>query len=201
MQHMKQMFEGFIFDLDGTLVSSSLDFTALKASINCPLDEDILAFMEQLSGPQRHQAEQIIVAAELDDAQQCTTLHGTLALLDFLLLQQVPMAIVTRNSQLAAQCKIEQTQLPIELVLTRGDGPAKPNPSSLTHISHTWGIAPDKLAYIGDHLYDVQAANRAGMQSVLLTFGQKKPYEAQAAYCFTDPMHMLKSMPLLPLCA
>ena len=41
--------KGVIFDLDGTLVESSLNFTRMRADIGCPQDEDILTFVDALS--------------------------------------------------------------------------------------------------------------------------------------------------------
>ncbi|MEC7509296.1 MAG: HAD family hydrolase, partial [Pseudomonadota bacterium] len=40
---------GVIFDLDGTLVESSLNFTQMRADVGCPQNEDILTFVNALS--------------------------------------------------------------------------------------------------------------------------------------------------------
>ncbi|MFT6928369.1 MAG: phosphoglycolate phosphatase-like HAD superfamily hydrolase, partial [Psychromonas sp.] len=47
--------KGFIFDLDGTLVTSSLDFLAIKAEIGCPVDIDALVYIAQLPTQQQRQ--------------------------------------------------------------------------------------------------------------------------------------------------
>ena len=41
--------KGVIFDLDGTLVESSLNFTQMRADVGCPQHEDILTFVNALS--------------------------------------------------------------------------------------------------------------------------------------------------------
>ncbi|QYJ88039.1 HAD-IA family hydrolase [Shewanella mesophila] len=201
MQLFNNTFKGVIFDLDGTLVSSSLDFTALKLAIACPLDRDILTFIDSLPVAQARSAIDIIEQAELIDANSATRLNGTLALLDFLLLQQIPMAIVTRNSHLAAKIKIDRNELPIELVYTRDDGPAKPDPTCLNRIAELWQIEPDKIAYVGDHFYDVEAANRAGMRSVLLNFDSPRDHQHQADFVFRDLQQLLHAIPSISLCA
>ncbi|WP_110458077.1 HAD family hydrolase [Shewanella algidipiscicola] len=201
MQRFTHSFQGVIFDLDGTLVSSNLNFSALRQAIQCPVEQDILHFIAKLPAVQAAQAQRIIEQAEQLDAQQARLLNGTEALLDFLLMQQIPMAIVTRNSKAAALQKVEQNNLPIDLILSREDGPAKPDPTSLIQVATLWGLAADKIAFVGDHHYDVDAANRAGMQSVLLTFDEHKAYQHQARFVYRDLQQLLQAMPLISLCA
>lgn len=201
MQRFTNSFQGVIFDLDGTLVSSNLNFSALRQAIKCPSDHDILHFIATLPAEQAAQAHKIIEQAEQLDAQQARLLNGTDAFLDFLLMQQIPMAIVTRNSKAAAMQKIMQNNLPIDFVISREDGPAKPDPASLTHVAKVWGLTANKIAFVGDHHYDVDAANRAGMQSVLLTFDEHKSYQHQARFVYRDLHQLLQAMPLISLCA
>ena len=79
MQHI----QGVIFDLDGTLVSSALNFKWLREQINCPPEEDILAFIDTLTDLSlRHQAHHIIEQHELDDAHSATWLPGAKNLVD-----------------------------------------------------------------------------------------------------------------------
>ena len=54
---------GVIFDLDGTLVSSSLDFSLMRKQIGCPSHIDILSFLNDISNitVKRH-AEKVIEA-------------------------------------------------------------------------------------------------------------------------------------------
>ena len=47
LKHINEI-KGVIFDLDNTLVSSSLDFKTLKQSIGCCSDEDILEFVNKI---------------------------------------------------------------------------------------------------------------------------------------------------------
>lgn len=187
---MKIPIKAIIFDLDGTLVSSSLNFTIIKQAIGCPAEQDILTYVASLSASQRQAANDTILAHEMHDAQSATALHGAHKLLQFLQQLQIPTAIVTRNCRQAAAVKVNQCCLPISQIVTREDGLPKPNPQSLLSISRDWNINPHHIAYVGDYLYDVQAANNAGMQSILLTFGTDKPYQAQADFQFDNLRHL-----------
>ncbi len=201
MQSFNNLFKGVIFDLDGTLVSSSLDFKALKRAVGCPLDQDILAFVQQLPMERAKKAHSIIIQAEHMDALSARAMSGALALLDFLLLQQIPTAIVTRNSRQAAELKIERCALPIDLILSRDDGPAKPDPSCLLALAKMWQLPPSQIAYVGDHHYDVQAAKRAGMPSVLLSEQRAYGEQLGASYIFRDLMALHRALPSISLCA
>jgi len=161
--------EGVIFDLDGTLVESELDFSAMRKHLGCPPGTDVLTFIESLPDARdRQQAHDYIVEQELADAQQARWLEQGKQILETALLQSLPVAIVTRNCRQASRIKIENNNIPVQLVLTREDAPAKPDPTALLQVARQWGIAPEKCMYVGDFLYDEQAAKRAGMQFVLV---------------------------------
>lgn len=161
--------EGIIFDLDGTLVASELNFSAIKAHLGCPDTSDILEYVSSLTDEQsQQQAHQYILDQELADAQHAGWLDTGKWLVNTALSRQLPMAIVTRNSIEATRLKIANNAIPIELVLTREDAPPKPDPTALLSIARHWDIPPKKCLYVGDFIYDEQAANRAGMQFLMV---------------------------------
>lgn len=175
--------EGVIFDLDGTLVSSELDFTLIKAQLNCPADHDLLSFIAALPSPyMREEAMNIVHQHELIDAQHATLLPGVAQTVDYLNKMGIPMAIVTRNYDQAAALKLKNNPLPIKTVLTRSDAPPKPNPSALNAIATLWELEQHKLIYVGDYLYDIQAAKNAKMRSCLYAPDVIPDYAKQADY-------------------
>nr|WP_261594509.1 MULTISPECIES: HAD family hydrolase [unclassified Pseudoalteromonas] len=165
---IQQKIKGIIFDLDGTLVSSELDFQLIRAQVGCPREQDLLEFIAQLPSPyMRQEAMNIVHQHEMLDAQNAQLLPGVSHCLKRLSDMQIPMAIVTRNFSRAAKLKIEQCNVPISLVLTRDDAPAKPDPSGLLDIAKQWQLSPPHCMYVGDYLYDIQAAHNAKMRSCL----------------------------------
>lgn len=175
--------DGVIFDLDGTLVSTELDFNLIKAQVGCPLDDDLLAFIDTLpSAYMREEALEIVHKHELLDAQQAKLLPGVAEAVSALKAQGVDMAIVTRNYDRAAALKLKNNPLPIETVLTRSDAPAKPNPSALNAIATLWQLDQSRILYVGDYLYDIQAAHNANMRACLYAPNDIPDYAAQAEY-------------------
>ena len=73
---------GIVFDLDGTLVSSTLDFNQIRIDLGCPADVDVLNFVETLSLQERADAEAIIHQHEVEDAEQSEWLPGAKEFVD-----------------------------------------------------------------------------------------------------------------------
>lgn len=166
--HIMENIKGIIFDLDGTLLYSTLDFQWLRQQVGCPAGEDILAYTASLTDPyQQQRAHSIIEQHEREDAHRADWLPGAQSFVDRLNTLNFPMAIVTRNFQEAAEIKLRNNAMPITRVITREDAPAKPDPTALLMIAEEWRLQPASIMYVGDFRYDVEAANNAGMRSCL----------------------------------
>ena len=75
---------GVIFDLDGTLVSSSLDFARIRAEIDCPRGKDVLTHINEMQPEHRLIAERIVADHEARDAEQCARMPGVSERLNWL---------------------------------------------------------------------------------------------------------------------
>lgn len=165
--------KGIIFDLDDTIVHADLDFVAMKRAIACPAGHDILSFIEGLPSSEKADAEQLVLEHELKDAKASRLIDGAL---DFILRAKqkgLPLAIVTRNCRDATQIKLQQNDIPINLVLTREDALPKPHPEALLKIAGHWQLPTHEIAYIGDYKYDIEAAHNANMQAWLFEYSAK----------------------------
>jgi HAD superfamily hydrolase (TIGR01509 family) len=188
--------DGIIFDLDNTLVTSSLNFLEIKKSLNCPPNIDVLDFVASLPLQQKIEASAIIVDFEMQDAHSSSLLKGAREILSLLLSLKLPCAIVTRNCRKAAAIKLAKNDLNIDVVLTREDHKAKPAPDALLHIAKLWQLPPENLLYVGDYLYDVQAATNANMRSCLLTFGDEPSYGHLATLVANDLRELSRALTL-----
>lgn len=161
--------KGVIFDLDGTLVESSLNFTQMRADIGCPQNEDILTFVANMPCEDaRQQANHTILQHELSDAQNAKWLPIGKQMIATTQAHELPMAIVTRNCRAATAIKLANNKIPIDYVITREDAPAKPDPTALLMIAKQWQLQPEDCLYVGDFIYDQLAAENAGMQWLLV---------------------------------
>lgn len=168
--------KGVIFDLDGTLISSRLNFKMMREMVGCPAATDILSYIDTLPIAEQRIANQIVCDMELDDVETCVWMPGAQEFVWSLKGRNIPMAIVTRNSSHVAKLKLEKHNVPIDLVYSREDAPAKPDPAALLEIASNWNIHCENLCYVGDFKYDIEAALNASMVSVLIHFGIEPEY-------------------------
>lgn len=190
-QNLLKPLKGIIFDLDNTLVSSSLDFREIRQAVNCPVDEDVLSFINEMPENKRQQAMQTLVNFEMTDAKTSFALPSCYELITYIKQQKLPCAIVTRNCSQAASFKITHNKIDISEVITREQFSAKPDPEALLYLAKLWQIPTNNLLYVGDYLYDIQAAKNAQMASCLVTFDRELPYSNQADIAVTDLFELL----------
>ena len=153
-----------------------MDFTKIKKSLGCPLDVDLLDFVNAKPKAQRDVIEPQLIGYEISEAMDSVKLDGADDLLALLHQLKLPMAIVTRNCREAALIKIENNNLNIPIVISREEHKAKPAPDALLFLAEQWQIKPENILYVGDYLYDIQAAINANTMSCLVTHGKSLDY-------------------------
>ena len=157
-----------IFDLDGTLVDSRLDFAAMRSEIGAPEGIGLLEYIDGLPSPDdRDRAMDVVHRHELAGARAATWMPGAREALVALVERGLPLGIVTRNSGEAARLTMERLQIPSIPLKAREDAAPKPDPEALLMLTREWRLAPSHCAYVGDFRYDIEAAERAGMQPIL----------------------------------
>lgn len=158
--------QGIIFDLDGTLVDSRLDFTAIRNELGCPAGQGVLEFIDSLPEAKQQHAHAVVLRYERQGAERATWMPGARDCLQQLAAQGVPTAILTRNARAVAALTVQRLEIPVQRVLAREDAPPKPAPDGLLAIASEWQIAPAAIAYVGDFKFDLLAARNAGMVGV-----------------------------------
>ncbi|WP_439101783.1 HAD family hydrolase [Congregibacter sp.] len=165
---MNPRLKALIFDLDGTLVDSRLDFAAMRREIGAPAGIGLLEYVETLRCEDAQQsAMDVIHKHEVAGAMAATWIPTAEEALHSLHEQGIPIAIVTRNNRHAAKLTMDRLSMPSIPLKAREDAAPKPDPEALLAIAKEWRIHPAHCAYIGDFRYDIEAAQRAGMLPVL----------------------------------
>lgn len=159
---------GVVFDLDGTLVQSRLDFDAIRRETGFPTGIGLLEHLATLADTtQAQRAAGIIYRHEMAGAARATWMPGARRLLTTLHTLGIPTAILTRNMRDATHLTMRSLAIPIDLVLTREDCSPKPDPEGLLHIARQWNLPTHDMVYIGDFHFDIQAAHNARMRACL----------------------------------
>lgn len=188
-------FQTIGFDLDGTLLDTSGD---LAATLNRVLAEDgrpVLPLDRVLSmvGRGVHTLlEQAVAATGGGDAAVAARLYprfvetyaahnaehsrlypGVLDALDALAAQGITLAVVTNKLEALTLPLLEATGLLPRFATviggdTLGPGTAKPSPAPILEMVRRCG---GPAAFVGDSIYDVQAAQAAGVPVIACSFG------------------------------
>lgn len=178
-----------IFDLDGTLIGAPKPFSQLKEELRqrlkkmgisdevigdlTPMYETLLRISRETGIPfeelHSHQVE-----LEVERMKESFLFPGVKESLDFLKERGVKVAVVTRSSREAALFAMEKTGITdyFEVLVAREDVPPdklKPEGGQIEKVFNELNVPPEKTLVVGDHGYDVLAARKAGVLSVLVT--------------------------------
>ena len=169
---MKKMniLKAVIFDLDGVIVKSGLDFKLVgKEIFGSELDEPVLEQIEQLKDPEeKKRALRILENHETRAALTSELNFGIRALLRFLSQKKIKRAIVTRNSRKSVDIILERFKLDFDAIITRKEAPPKPAGESVLLACEKMGVRPEEVILIGDYEFDMLAGKRAGVTTILL---------------------------------
>lgn len=184
---------GVIFDLDGTLVDSGLDFEQIRADMGLASGAPILESLESMDPEGRSKAEQVLFEHEQQGVRRASLYPGVLDLLGQLVEHGLRLAILTRNRGDCARATLLAT-LPAcwDNVISRDDGPIKPSPWGIHQICSDWQVEPSRVVMIGDYVFDIEAGQKAGARTALFVRGRDRESLAGteiADYlfdCFTD---------------
>ncbi len=163
---------GVIFDLDGTLVDSGLDFAQMRREMGIADGEPVLEALAKLPPDEAARCRAILHDHERRGAERAVAFAGASAFLDELAARGIARGIVTRNSRAATLAMLSRLELHVDSILCRDDAPPKPDPAALWQTCEAWGLSPRQCAMIGDFRFDIEAARAAGMHAVLYTGGR-----------------------------
>ena len=166
-----------LFDMDGTLTEPMLDFPRIKAEMGIG-SRPILEALGELQGEARRAAEAVLLRHEEDAAANSTLNPGCRELLEWLARRHIRTALITRNSRLSAQTVLRRHALKIDVLVTREDGPFKPDPYPLMLACRRLGLCGPAVWMVGDGQYDIEAGAAAGIKTVWLSHGRARPFGA-----------------------
>lgn len=182
-----------VFDLDGTLVDSSVDLAnAVNALIlelgGPPLAEPAIIGMvgegasvlvrraltaASLDPETPHALERFLAHYDPHLLDHTVPYPGMVETLDWIGTRK-PMAMLTNKPALATESILEGLALHRHFREVIGGDTAfgrKPDPAGLTHIAASAGVAPARVLMVGDSPVDLATARNAGTQICLARYG------------------------------
>jgi HAD superfamily hydrolase (TIGR01549 family) len=175
---------GVIFDLDGTLIDSGLDFEQMREEMQLPRGMPILEAIASLPAERAQRSWQILDRHEVEGAQRATIMPGVAECLALLHQSGLRLAVLTRNSRRATRLSLARLGIEFDTVMARDDAPPKPDPLGILRICESWQVDPRQVAMVGDYRFDIEAGQRAGTRTVL--FVQDRTAAEYASYPTAD---------------
>jgi phosphoglycolate phosphatase len=187
------MVKAVLFDLDGTLVESRIDFgrmrremLALAAEAECDLAAlkaaDILEIRDAACARACDpaavltRAEARLVAIEREAVERSVPVEGAGDLLAELARRRVRVGIVTRNCREIARDALRRHSLPHDVLVAREDTPrVKPHPEHLHRALALLDILPAAAVMVGDGRMDIEAGRAAGLRTVGYLAPERSP--------------------------
>ena len=176
-----------VYDLDGTLVDSGLDFPAIRREMALPEGVPILEALAEIPpGERLDDCLRVLDRHECEAAERATLMPGAAELVASLGARDIPQGIFTRNSRRCSTRMLERVGLEFRWVLCREDGPPKPHPAGLLKLCEIWRVDPADVLFVGDYLHDINAGRAAGVRTVLFAPGELPQYAPLADFCISS---------------
>ena len=162
-----------VFDMDGTLVNSFLDFKALKKEMGLSPKAFVLEELDKINNKERKgELLKLLHNFEMNGAQKSVLFDGVLEFLDFCDLQGLKRAIFTRNSQHVTEIILKKFKMNFEKVVSRDSlREYKPHPKGLEEICSFFEVSSKDILFIGDHYHDLVTGEKAGVRTFLFNNG------------------------------
>ncbi len=180
--------DAIVFDFDGTLVPTNIDFALMRHRIlehirhwglYQPGVEDgkyvleLIAWAQQrlADRPQRlhdyrRETQDILREVELPCCQQAQPFAGVPEALARLREAGIGVGIITRNSREGVNAVLARHPLFYEVLLTRDDlAEVKPHAEHLRRALQALTASPRRALMVGDHATDIQCGQAAGVRT------------------------------------
>jgi len=172
--------KGVVFDMDGTLTDSPLDFDLIRSECGVPAGQPILEYLRGAPEAERGRILGILDSHERRAAAACTLREGAREVLGELARRGVRTALLTRNSAESVRTVLGRFGLEFDCWLSREHCQPKPSPQPVLAIAERLGVAPAELLVVGDYVFDVEAGRAAGSRTALLSTGKLRRAVPQA---------------------
>ena len=193
----------FVFDFDGTVAATHIDFAAMREDAYGLLREfgvfsdeltghmvlEMVALAQERLGPDSEEAlelgrriQAVLQRREIEAAKRGAPVPGVPEALAALRRQGKLVGVITRNCRAAVAAFTARYPLEWDALVTRDEARAvKPDPAHLLQALEELGVAPGEAAMVGDHWSDIACGRDAGVWTIGVLTSQSTPERLREA--------------------
>lgn len=165
----------FVLDWDGVLAETKLNFSPIREKFFQGRFVPLFEAIATLPQPLAEELSKDIYDVEMAGAADAKPVPGALELLNWLESNNIPWCVVSRNCADSILLAAQRANLPLPpLLFSRDTPPVKPAPEALWRAAEALDVPAADCVMIGDFLYDLVGARRAGMRALLVQRPQSR---------------------------
>ena len=164
------MYKLAIFDMDGTVFESHLDWMKIRKELN--IENNILNEIYK-NNRVDHEKLKRLEYFEEENTLKTTPIEGISDFLSYLKINNISTALVTNNNKKNCEFLLNKFSLTFDTVLTREMKLWKPSPEPFFYIMNRFRCGSAETFYIGDSHYDVLASNQSGIANIFIIKNEK----------------------------
>ena len=156
-----------IFDMDGTVFKSYLDWLTIREELDIPPGGNIL---EEIYKDNRVDTKrlEILENYEKENTLKTEPINGISDFIIFLKRENIATVLLTNNNRENTCYLLDKFHLDFDLVVTRELRLWKPDPEAFFHVMKKVGSTAEETISIGDSHYDVKASQRANVPYIFI---------------------------------
>jgi HAD superfamily hydrolase (TIGR01509 family) len=182
-----------IFDMDGTVFESYLDWSRIRKELE--IETNILK--EIYNGDRvDYRRLEILERYEADNTLKTRPVRGITEYLSYLRNRGIKTALVTNNNRKNTDFLLEKFDLVFDTVVTRETGLWKPEPDAFYYVMKMFDSKPGEIVSIGDSHYDIRASKAAGIDTIYIISERSRvfpriPTDDSGVVYFDDYYHLM----------
>ena len=154
-----------IFDMDGTVFKSYLDWEKIKKEL-CIENGNILK--EIYNNSIDYEKLKILEKHEEQNTLKTRPLNGVSEFISFLRKNKIETSLITNNSKKNTDYLLDKFNLKFDVIITREMRFWKPEADAFFYLMNLYKCKPKETLSIGDSHYDIIASKKAGISDVFV---------------------------------
>jgi HAD superfamily hydrolase (TIGR01509 family) len=156
-----------IFDMDGTVFKSYLDWLKIREELDIPPGGNILEEIYNDNRVDKKRLE-ILENYEKENTLKTEPISGISDFIIFLKRENIATALLTNNNRENTYYLLDKFHLDFDLVVTRELKLWKPDPEAFFYSMKKTSCTSEETISIGDSHYDVKASQRANVPYIFI---------------------------------